>query len=59
MERVEGKELQPVLAEPSAGSGLVLWKARVLQPGTFVLRVRSSNGVTLTKTITITPTDGR
>jgi len=53
MERVEGKELQPVPAPGDTGAGLVLWKARVLETGTFPLRVRSSNGVTTTKIITI------
>jgi hypothetical protein len=55
MELVEGKQCQPVPAavgdEPYS---LVLWKARVVQPGEYVLRVRSSTGVTLGKRITIT-----
>jgi hypothetical protein len=53
MERVEGKELQPVPPPGDEGAGLVLWKARVLETGTFPLRVRSSNGLTLTRHITI------
>ena len=53
MERVEGKELQPVPPPSDEGAGLVLWKARVLETGTFPLRVRSSNGLTLTKHVTI------
>jgi hypothetical protein len=53
MERVEGKELQPVPPPGDEGAGLVLWKARVLETGTFPLRVRSSNGLTTTKHITI------
>jgi hypothetical protein len=35
----------------------VQWRARVLRPGTFPLRVRSSNGVTYTKNITVSPAD--
>jgi hypothetical protein len=53
MERVEGKEWQPV-PEPSAnGNSMVLWKARVRRLGEFPLRVRSSTGVTQTKVITV------
>jgi hypothetical protein len=55
MERVEGKELQPVPApREGAGTSVVLWKGRVLRPGEYTLRVRSSNGVTLSRTVTIT-----
>ena len=32
-----------------------LWKARVVEPGAYTIRVRSSTGVTLTKILTITP----
>src|SRR5439155_16046467 len=34
MQRVEGKELQPVPPPGPEGSSLVLWKARVLRTGT-------------------------
>jgi hypothetical protein len=53
MERVEGKERQPVPVAEDANS-MVLWKARVLRPGQFNLRVHSSTGVTQTKIVTIT-----
>lgn len=54
MERVEGKEIQPVPAVMGErAQSMVLWKARVLAEGTFPLRIRSSTGVTHTKTITI------
>jgi hypothetical protein len=55
MERLEGKEVQPVagLADEQEYS-TVLWKARVLQPGTYPIRLRSSTGVTQTKIVTIT-----
>jgi hypothetical protein len=53
MERVEGKERQPVPTVDDAGNTMVLWKARVKRTGTFTMRVRSSTGVTQTKIITI------
>lgn len=53
MERLEGKELQPVGPPNEDGTSLVLWKARVRQTGRFYVRVRSSNGVTQTKVISI------
>jgi hypothetical protein len=55
MERLEGKEVQPVapLAEEQEYS-TVLWKARVLRPGNYPIRLRSSAGVTQSKIVTIT-----
>src|SRR5262249_42603865 len=58
MERVEGKELQPVPPVVGEGNSLVLWRARVQRPGEFTVRVRSSNGVTYTKRITVSRDDG-
>jgi hypothetical protein len=55
MEPVEGKAIQPVSAPGETGRGVVYWKARVLRPGEYPVRIRSSNGVTQTRTITITP----
>lgn len=56
MERLEGKEWQAVpRPNENHGASVVLWKARVLQPGEYALKVRSSNGVTETRTVTITP----
>jgi hypothetical protein len=57
MERVEGKERQPVPAVDEEGNTMVLWKARVLNTGRFHLRVHSSTGLTQTKIITITRPD--
>jgi len=54
MERVEGKERQPVPLLSDDGDTMVLWKARVLRTGEFPLRVRSSTGVMQTKVITVT-----
>ena len=55
MERLEGKEVQPVaaLAEEQEYS-TVLWKARVVQPGQHTIRIRSSTGVTQAKIVSIT-----
>jgi hypothetical protein len=55
MERLEGKEVQPVapLADEQEYS-TVLWKARVLQPGNYPIRLRSSTGVTQSKIVSIT-----
>jgi hypothetical protein len=53
MQRVEGKELQPVPPPSPAGTSVVLWKARMLRLGDFDLRVRSSTGSTRIKKITI------
>ena len=53
MQRVEGKERQPVPEVDDDGNSMVMWKARVLETGRFPLRIRSSTGVTQTKVITI------
>ena len=42
-----------------AGKSEVHWEIKVLQPGRFPIKVASSNGVTLTKTITIAQGDDR
>jgi hypothetical protein len=55
----EGKATQPVpepLAEQT--TSLVLWRARVLRPGRFPVRVHSSTGVTQGKTVTVSPAGG-
>jgi hypothetical protein len=54
MALLEGKELQPV--PPPLGDdpqSLVVWRARVLRPGDYAVRVRSSTGVTQGKLISI------
>jgi cyclophilin family peptidyl-prolyl cis-trans isomerase len=51
VERVEGRAVEPVPASAS-GRSLVLWKARVLRPGTFVVRVRSSTGLARSQAVT-------
>jgi hypothetical protein len=54
MAAVEGKATQPVPQPLARGLSVVLWKGRVMQPGQFPLKVRSSTGYTLTKTVTVT-----
>jgi hypothetical protein len=53
VERVEGKQRQPVPELDENGNAMVLWKARVLRPGRFPIRVQSSTGVTQTKVVTV------
>jgi hypothetical protein len=55
MQRVEGAELQPVPAPNASGYSSVLWKGRVDRPGAFDVKVRSSTGVTQTKTVLVQP----
>jgi hypothetical protein len=56
-EAVEGPGVQPVPPPSAQGTSVVLWKARVLKTGTFPIRVRSSNGVTYTSTVTVSPAE--
>jgi hypothetical protein len=53
MERVEGKQTQPVPAPDANGQSAVLWKARVAKLGDFELKLRSSTGVTHVRNINI------
>ena len=56
VERVEGSEIEPVAASVESPNSVVLWRARVMRPGTYDLKVHSSTGVTSIKTVTIEPT---
>jgi hypothetical protein len=55
MQRLEGKEVQAVapLSDEQEYS-TVLWKCRVMEPGEYKIRIRSSTGITETKIVTIT-----
>ena len=55
MDRLEGREIQPVPAVDEDGNTMVLWKCRVNQTGEFPVRIRSNTGVTQSKIVTITP----
>jgi hypothetical protein len=53
VELLEGKQVQPVPAPLGGGSSLVLWRARVHELGRYPLRIRSSTGLTQTRTVTV------
>ena len=53
MERVEGSALQPVAQPSDSGSSVVLWKARVVRPGDYEIRVRSNTGSVQSKQVSI------
>jgi len=55
MERVEGREIQPVPVPGDSGNSVVMWKARVQRMGDYEIRVRSSTGVTQIKHVSIQP----
>jgi predicted secreted protein len=59
LERLEGDEVQnvPSLA-PGVANSIVTWKVKVLDTGSFPVRVVSSNGLSQAKTITIARPDG-
>jgi hypothetical protein len=59
MERVEGREVQPVALAAESGGSTVLWKARVLRPGDYEIRVRSSTGTVKSKHVRIEAVDGK
>lgn len=54
MERVEGKEIQPVpFIRGQEGQSMVLWKARAMKLGRFPVQIHSNTGITQTKIVTI------
>jgi hypothetical protein len=57
MELVEGPALQPVPppASDQQAMSVVRWRGRVLRPGSFSLRVRSSHGLQEGRTILVQP----
>jgi hypothetical protein len=55
IERVEGKETQSVPpVQPDLDNSVVLWRCSVLEPGSYDIRIRSSNGVIQTRSVTVT-----
>jgi hypothetical protein len=52
LERVAGQERQAV---PPGAVSTLSWKVKILQPGTFPVRVASSTGITQRKTLLIEP----
>jgi hypothetical protein len=53
IERIEGRNIQSVASAPEQGSSMVLWKARVVRPGDYEIRVRSSTGAVQSKHVKI------
>jgi len=54
IEAVEGRAVQPVPPPPAdQANSVVMWKARVMRPGSFPLNIRSSTGPTQTKIVTV------
>ncbi len=54
MQRVEGREIQPVPAPAgNLASSIVMWKGRVEKLGEFPIKIRSSTGAHLTRTVSI------
>jgi hypothetical protein len=49
------REIQPVPPPGPTGSSVVEWRTKLLRPGDFELKVRSSTGVTQTKVVSIEP----
>ncbi len=63
LERIKGDALQRVPPLTVGDSSIVSWEAKVLETGVFPIKVRSSTGITQTKTVTIArgeaPTGGK
>jgi hypothetical protein len=54
MTRLAGREIQPVsAASETAVASLVRWRGRVTKPGEYPIRIRSSTGVTITRTVVV------
>jgi hypothetical protein len=54
MTLVEGSSVQPIApATETLATGMVIWRARVDRPGDFSFRVRSSNGITETRSVSV------
>lgn len=56
---VEGRERQPVTAPSRNGYSLVMWRGRVTRVGMYDILVRSSTGVTKSKSVSIQYEGGR
>jgi hypothetical protein len=57
VERQGGKATQVVPLAGDDGRGVVLWRCRLAQVGTYPIRIRSSDGVTQSWTVKVTPPD--
>jgi hypothetical protein len=57
LQRLEGGDTQSVPLPNSVGQSVVVWRCRVQELGTYAVRIRSSNGVTETRILTVAPAD--
>lgn len=55
VERVDGRETQAVPLPGEAGQSIVVWRCRLAEAGTYPIRIRSSNGVTQTRMVIVSP----
>jgi hypothetical protein len=56
LERVDGKEIQPVAVDAESNSSFVTWRVRGLRPGEFESKVRSSSGTVQSAKIKVVET---
>ena len=57
LERIKGDAKQSVPPATVGNTSIVSWEAKVLQTGVFPVKVKSSTGITQTKTVTIARTE--
>lgn len=57
IERTEGKVTQIVPLVGESGPSIVMWRCKLAHTGAYPIRIRSSNGVTQTHTVTVSPPD--
>jgi hypothetical protein len=55
IQRLDGKDTQTVPEPGEMGQSVVMWRCRLAQPGSYPIRIRSSNGVTHTRVVTVAP----
>jgi hypothetical protein len=55
VERLDGKDTQAVPLPGDGGQSVVLWRCRLAKTGTYPIRIRSSNGITQTRVVTVAP----
>ncbi|MGF1582659.1 MAG: hypothetical protein ACFCD0_25325 [Gemmataceae bacterium] len=53
MKLLEGNTIQPIPAPNEDNTSYVVWKGRVLRPGTFPIEIVSSNGIVSSTTVTV------
>jgi hypothetical protein len=53
VERLDAKDTQTVPQPGETGQSVVMWRCRLAAPGSYPIRIRSSNGVTQTRLVTV------